>query len=173
MSEIEQQLLQLIRDRAFRRGAFRLASGATSDYYIDGKMVEVYSRATPLIGEVLYAATKDLPIAAIGGLEVGAIPLTTAAGVSYHLHGRGVEGFWVRDRAKGHGTQKIIEGNLAPGARVVIVEDVVTKGGSALKAIHAVREARCEVALVLALVDRLCGGEKLFRENGIAEYRAI
>src|SRR5262249_36957658 len=173
MSDIEQQLLEIIRDRAFRRGTFRLASGATSDYYIDGKMVEVYSRAAPLIGEVLYAHTKDLPIDAIGGLEVGAIPLTTAAVFSYHLHGRELEGFWVRDKAKGHGTQKVIEGNLAPGARVVIVDDVVTKGGSALKAIHAVQEAQCEVALVLALVGRLCGGEELFRENGVAAYRAI
>jgi orotate phosphoribosyltransferase len=173
MSEAEQQLLQLIKDRAFQRGTFRLASGATSDYYIDGRMVAVYSEAAHLIGEVLYEKTRDLAIDAIGGMAVGAVPLATAAVIGYHRHGRAMEGFWVRDEVKAHGTQKLIEGRLKPGSRVAIVDDVVTKGGSSLKAIKAVQEAGHEVVAVLALVDRLCGAEQLFRDNGIAQFRPV
>jgi orotate phosphoribosyltransferase len=173
MSDAEQQLLQLIKDRAFKVGTFRLASGGTSSYYIDGKMIQVFSRAVPLIGEVIWEHTRDLDIDAIGGLEVGAVPLTAAAVFSFHLHGKEMEGFWVRDEVKKHGTQKIIEGGLKPGARVVILDDVVTKGGSSLKAIEEVRKIGCTVVRVLALVDRLQGAEQLFREQGIKDYRAV
>src|SRR6266436_458611 len=109
MTEAETQLLQMLTNRSFKRGKFPLASGGVSDYYIDGKMTEVFSEAVPLIGEVLYERTKDAGIDAIGGLEVGAVPLTTAAVFSYHLHGGHIEGFWVRDEAKKHGTGKLIE----------------------------------------------------------------
>ena len=84
-----------------------------------------------------------------------------------------MEGFWVREEIKAHGTQKQIEGGLQRGSRVVIVDDVFTKGGSALKAVEAVREFGCEVVLVLALVDRLQGAKELFRRNGIDNYQAI
>ena len=135
MSPSESKLLQLLKERSFKSGgSFRLASGTMSDYYIDGKMTAVYSEAVPLIGEILYERTKGLEIEAIGGLEVGAVPLTTAAVYSYQLHGRKMEGFWVRDKAKTHGTKKLIEGGLRAGARVAIVDDVFTKGGSAMRA---------------------------------------
>src|SRR5258708_1693375 len=91
MSDTERQLLKLIQERAFRLGTFRLASGDTSNYYIDGKMIEVFSESAHLIGEVLYEQTQALSLDAIGGLEVGAVPLTTAAVISYHLHGRRME----------------------------------------------------------------------------------
>ena len=173
MSESESRLLQLLKDRSFRRGEFRLASGDKSNYYIDGKMTEVFSGGAYLIGEVIYEHTKNLNIDAIGGLETGAIPLTTAAVMSYYLHGQAMEGFWVRDRIKEHGTQKVIEGNLKESARVVIVEDVVTKGSSAIKAIEAVQKVGCEVVLVLAIVDRNRGAKELFRANGIGCYRPV
>jgi len=174
MTAEEKQLFQLLKERSFKRGTFQLASGGVSDYYIDGKMTEVYSEAVPLIGEVLYQRTKDLPeMDAIGGLEVGAVPLTAAVVFSYHLHGRKMEGFWVRDEVKRHGTQKLIEGNLAKGSRVAIVDDVFTKGSSAAKAVKAVRDFGCEVVAVLALVDRLQGAEKLFRGMGIENYHPV
>jgi orotate phosphoribosyltransferase len=173
MSEAEKQLLELLKERSFRRGTFRLASGGTSDYYIDGRMTEVFSQGAHLIGEVLYERTQDLKIDALGGLAVGAVPLTTAAVISYHRHGRAMEGFWVRDKAKSHGTQKLVEGNLAPGARVVILDDVITEGKSSLKAIQEVRERGCEVVRVLALVDRLQGAEQLFRGEGIADFQSV
>jgi orotate phosphoribosyltransferase len=173
MSDAEQKLLELIKSRAFRRGTFKLASGLTSDYYIDGKMIEVFSGSVPLIGEVIYEHTHDLAIDAIGGLEVGAVPLAAAAVFSYHLHGREMEGFWVRDEVKKYGTQKIIEGGLKPGSRVVILEDVVTKGGSSLKAIEQVQKIGCTVVRVLALVDRLQGAEQLFEERGVNDFKAV
>jgi orotate phosphoribosyltransferase len=173
MSEAETQLLELLKERSFKLGTFRLASGGTSNYYIDGKMTEVFSKGAHLIGEVLYERTQDLAIDAIGGLEVGAVPLATAAVISYHRHGREMEGFWVRDRVKEHGTQKLIEGNLKRGARVAIVDDVITQGLSVLKAIEGVRTIGCEVVLVLTLVDRLRGAAQLFREQGIENYRPV
>jgi orotate phosphoribosyltransferase len=173
MTPTEQQLLWILKERSFKLGAFRLASGDTSSYYIDGKMTEVFSRGAYLIGEVIYERTKDLGIDAIGGLEVGAVPLTTAAVISYHYHGREMEGFWVRDQVKAHGTQKLIEGGLKPGSRVAIVDDVVTRGSSVLKAIAGVRDIGCEVVAVLTLVDRLRGADKLFRDHGVNDYRPI
>jgi orotate phosphoribosyltransferase len=173
MSPVETQLLQILQERSFQRGTFRLASGGASDYYIDGRMSAVFSEAAYLIGEVLYERTKDLHIDAIGGMEVGAVPLTTAAVISYHLHGRKMEGFWVRSKLKEHGTQKRIEGRLAPGARVVVVEDVFTKGTSAATAVEEVRKLDCEVVAVLALVDRLQGAEELFRGLGVARFEPI
>jgi orotate phosphoribosyltransferase len=176
MSEVEKELLALLKERAFRvAGAepFKLASGGTSKYYIDGKMVEVFSRASHLIGETLYEHTRELAFEAIGGLEVGAVPLVTAAVISYHHHGRTLEGFWVRDAVKRHGTEKLIEGKLKAGSRVVIVEDVVTKGSSVIRAANAVREIGCEVVLVLTLVDRLAGAAEHFREHGLVNYRPI
>ena len=177
MTDAEQRLLEILKERSFKRAApgehFKLASGAKSEYYIDGKMSAVFSDAAYLIGEVLYEHTRDLDVEAIGGLEVGAVPLTTAAVISYRLHGRTMEGFWVRDEVKKHGTQKLIEGNLKAGSRVAVVDDVFTKGSSALKAVNAVRKMGCEVVLVLALVDRLQGARALFRENGIENYRPV
>jgi orotate phosphoribosyltransferase len=173
MSPNEARLLELLKERSFKRGHFRLASGEESEYFIDGKMTEVCSEGAYLIGEVLYERTMDLDIRAIGGLQVGAVPLTTAAVISYHRRDKSMEGFWVREEVKSHGTQKRVEGRLNPGDRVAIVDDVCTKGGSALKAVHAVREFGCEVAAVLTLVDRLCGARELFLQEGIEDYRAV
>src|SRR4051812_29761644 len=124
MTDAEHDLLQLLKDRSFKRGTFTLASGAVSDYYIDGRTSAVFSAGAFLIGRVLYERTKDLAIDAVGGMEVGAVPLTAAAVIHYHLNGRAMEGFWVRAGVKDHGTRKRIEGAaLAAGARVVVVDD--------------------------------------------------
>jgi len=173
MTEDEKQLLQILKERSFKRGTFRLASGDTSDYYIDGRMTAVHSTGAYLIGEVLYALTKDLAFEAIGGMEVGAVPLTTATVISFYQHGRDMEGFWVRDAAKVHGTQKLVEGNLKPGMRVVVVDDVITKGTSTVKAVHEVRAHGCEVVMVTALLDRLAGAEQLFKEHQIPAYKPV
>jgi orotate phosphoribosyltransferase len=173
MHEAEMKLLALLKERSLQLGEFRLASGDESNYYIDGKMIAVFSRSAALIGEILYERTKDLSIDAIGGLEVGAVPMTTAAVISYNSHGREMEGFWVRDKAKGHGTQKLIEGNLKPRSRVAVVDDVVTRGSSVIRAIDEVQKLGCEVVLVLALVDRLRGADALFLKRGIKNYRPV
>jgi orotate phosphoribosyltransferase len=177
MTDAEQRLLEMLKERSFRRAPpgelFTLASGAKSEYFIDGKMTAVSSAGAELIGEVLYEWTKDANIDAIGGLQVGAIPLVTATVISYQRRGRPIEGFWVREEAKTHGTRKQIEGGLKKGMRVAIVDDVFTKGGSALKAAQAAHEFGCEVVLVLALVDRLQGARALFREHGIKNYQRV
>jgi orotate phosphoribosyltransferase len=167
MSDAEAELLRLIAARSFRTGHFTLASGATSDYFIDGKMTQVFSAGAFLIGRVVYDRLKDLDVGAVGGLEVGAVPMTAAVALTYHLNGREIEGFWVRNAVKDHGTKKRIEGNLTPGMRVAVVDDVLTTGGSAMKAVEAVRAHGCEVACVLALVDRRQGAAELFRSAGI------
>ncbi len=171
------RLLEILKAQSFRRAEpgklFTLASGEKSDYFIDGKMTAVSPEGATLIGQVLYDWTKDDRIDAIGGLQVGAVPLVTAAVMTYHAHGQAVEGFWAREAVKNHGTQKLIEGNLRKGDRVAVVDDVFTKGGSALKAVQAAREYGCEVVCVIALVDRLRGARKLFEENGITDYRAV
>jgi orotate phosphoribosyltransferase len=172
MTEAEQQLLELLTERSFKKGTFQLASGATSNYYIDGRMSAVFSRGTFLIGQVLYERTKDLEFDALGGLEVGAVPLTAAAAMHYHLNGRTLEGFWVRDRQKAHGMRKLIEGGVKSGDRVVIVDDVITSGQSALKAVEAVKEIGCRVVLALALVDRLQGAAQACHEAGV-EFRSV
>src|SRR5262245_4907587 len=173
MTETERQLFAILQQRSFQRGEFKLASGGTSNYYIDARVSAVFSASAHLVGEVVYERTRDLAIDAIGGLAVGAVPIATAAAIAYHRHGRPLEGFWVRDQAKGHGTQTRIEGYVRPGSRVAVVDDVFTRGESGRKAVDAVREAGCEVVLVLALVDRLLGAEQLFRSHGIANYQAV
>ena len=172
MTDAEQQLLALLKRRSFKEGEFKLASGATSDYYIDGRMSAVFSAGAYLIGQVLYERTKDVAFDAFGGLEVGAVPLTAAAAVHYHLNGRTLEGFWVRDRQKAHGMRKLVEGGVKPGDRVLVVDDVITSGMSALKAVEAVKEIGCEVVQVLALVDRLQGAEQACRAAGVA-FRSV
>jgi orotate phosphoribosyltransferase len=173
MTDLERELLKQIQTRAFKRGKFTLASGESSDYYIDGKMIEVYSESAYLIGQVIHDRLSDLEIASIGGLEVGAVPLTTAAVIAYHTRGKKMEGFWVRDKVKDHGTKKLVEGYAPKGARLAVVEDVVTTGSSSVKAIEAVREIGCEVACVVTIVDRLRGGAERFKELGITDYRPI
>ncbi len=173
MTDAERKLLQLLTERSFRRGQFTLASGQQSTYYIDGKMSQVYSKSARLIGQVIYERTRDLGIDAIGGLEVGAVPLTAAAVCAYDEHGREMEGFWVRNQVKDHGTRKLVEGGLRPRARVCILDDVVTTGGSSVKAIEAVKAMECEVVLALTLVDRLQGAEQSCRQHGAKDYRAV
>lgn len=161
------RLLDLLRERCYREGEFTLASGAMSRYYFDAKMLFMSSEGSWLIGQAIYDKTKDLPVSAIGGLEIGAIPLTTAAVYAYHQHGRRMEGFVVRNEPKSHGTRKLIEGKLQPGSKVVIVDDVATKGGSIMKAVAAIRKAECEPVCIIVLVDRLEGAADLFATEGI------
>jgi orotate phosphoribosyltransferase len=154
------RLLELVKQRSVLRQTVTLASGKPSSFYIDGKMVLMSSESAALIGELIYRLTKDLKLDAIGGPEVGAIPMATAAVIRYHQAGVAMEGFFVRKEAKQHGTQKQIEGKLAAGNRVAIVEDVMTTGGSVAQAIDTVRKAGAIVEVVIALVDRLQGARE-------------
>lgn len=167
----DQRLLDVFRARAMAFGQFTLASGKTSTYYINSKKALFHSEAVALLGEAIYARTHDLNVQAIGGLEVGAIPMATAAVLAYHAHGREMEGFFVRKQAKGHGSQERIEGVLPPNARVAVVDDVLTTGGSLIQAIEEVEKAGATVAAVVCIVDRLEGAREILASK--YEYRPI
>lgn len=155
------RLLELFKARAFSFGNFTLASGKTSTYYVNSKKAIFYSEAVALLGEVLWEVTKDLNIQAMGGLEVGAIPMSAAAAARYHQAGRQLEGFFVRKQAKAHGSQERIEGVLEPGMRVAMVDDVLTTGGSVLQAIAEVEKRGGNIVAVVCIVDRLEGAREL------------
>jgi orotate phosphoribosyltransferase len=156
------RLLELFQARALTFGHFKLASGKESSYYINSKKTLFHAESVWLLGDVLYELTRDLNIQAMGGLEVGALPMATAAALRYHEHGRSLEGFFVRKQAKDHGSQQRVEGVLERGFRVVVIDDVFTRGTSVLQAIAEVEKAGAEVVAVSCIVDRLEGArEKL------------
>jgi orotate phosphoribosyltransferase len=156
------RLLELFKSRAVLFGRFTLASGRESSYYINSKKALFHSETVALLGEALWELTKDLDIRAIGGLEVGALPMATAAVLRYHQEGRELEGFFVRKQAKDHGSKERVEGVLPAGARVAIVDDVLTTGGSAWQALQEVERLGAEVAAVVCIVDRLEGARERF-----------
>lgn len=170
MGELEQnkkRLLVLFKKNAFCKGEVTLSSGKKSDYYIDAKQVTLTPEGMTLIGRIILDILKDEAFDAIGGLTIGADPIVAAVGVVSYLQNKPVQTFIVRKEPKKHGLQKFIEGPvLKPNSKVVIVDDVMTSGSSALKAIEAVQSAECEVVKVVALVDRLEGArENLARRN--------
>ncbi|HKB01954.1 MAG TPA: orotate phosphoribosyltransferase [Gemmataceae bacterium] len=164
LDEARTRLKQLYLERAISFGTFTLASGKTSGYYINSKKVLFHGEAIALLGELLYQATSDLPLQAIGGLEVGAIPMAAAAAMRYHQHGRPMEGFFVRKEAKGHGSKQRIEGEVKSGDRVAVIDDVLTTGGSVVQAIAEVEKLGAKVERVVCIVDRLQGAREALSE---------
>ncbi len=160
MADARSRLLELFKSRAVKFGDFTLASGQKSSFYINSKDVLFHSEADWLLGELIWQATNDLDLQAVGGLEVGAIPMATAAVMRYHDHGRAIEGFFVRKQAKDHGSKSRIEGRLNPGDRVAILDDVLTTGTSALDAVKAVESAGASVQRIVCIVDRLQGARE-------------
>lgn len=151
------RLVGLLKEKSLKRGQFVLASGQTSTYYIDGKMTCLDPQGATLIADAILNEIKDLPIDAVGGMDMGATPIVGSVAVRSFETNRPLPVFVVRKDVKGHGTKKAIEGPLPPGSKVVIVDDVVTTGGSILKAIDAAQEAGCEVLLAISVLDRNAG----------------
>jgi orotate phosphoribosyltransferase len=160
-NELE-QLKSLLMERSVKHGDFVLASGKRSNYYVDARLTTMSGRGQVLIGSLGLAAIDEAGWrpAAIGGLTLGADPIAYAIAHSAALAGRQLDAFTVRKEAKGHGAGKLIEGGFASGMQVVVVEDVITTGDSALRAARSVMEAGGRVLGVLALVDREEGGRE-------------
>lgn len=165
----QQELERLLLERSVRHGEFTLASGATSSWYIDARPTTMSARGLQLIGQLGLAKIRGEGWApdAVGGLTMGADPVAYAIARASLEAGPVVDAFSVRKEAKGHGTARRVEGNFQDGASVVVVEDVLTSGGSARKAVEAVREAGGRVLGVLAVVDREAGGAAALNDIGV------
>jgi orotate phosphoribosyltransferase len=164
------RLKELFLARAVQFGDFTLASGKKSKYYVNSKKVLFHAEAITLLGELLYDATKDLRFQAIGGLEVGAIPMAAAALTAFHRAGQPMEGFFVRKQAKGHGSRDRLEGQVNAGDSVVVIDDVLTTGGSVLQAIEVVESVGATVARVVCICDRLQGAREALAKY---DYRPL
>ncbi|MCA8986482.1 MAG: orotate phosphoribosyltransferase [Planctomycetaceae bacterium] len=161
------QLKALFEQRALKFGDFTLASGRKAKYYLDGKQVTLHARGAQLVAEGFWELLQEFDFQAIGGMSIGADPIVgamLAAAASAHPE---MLGFMIRKEAKGHGTQKFVEGPVQPGMNVVIVEDVVTTGGSALLAVDRIEEFGCKVVAVVGIIDRLEGGAKNFAARNL------
>ena len=163
-------LEHLLLARSVRHGDFVLASGQRSSFYIDCRLTTMSAEGMVLVGQAGLQAIRAAAWAAtaVGGLTLGADPVAYAIAAASFGSRPALDAFTVRKEAKGHGTRRLIEGNFRPGGSVVIVEDVITSGSSALQAIQAVRSEGGQVAGVLAVVDREQGGRQALEAAGYA-----
>ena len=171
-TERAERLCALLRERSFAKKRVVLASGKESDFFIDCKQTVLTAEGHALVGELMLDALAQLPACdAIAGVELGGCPLASAVSLTSHLRdpASAMDAVYVRKDAKDHGSKRVLEGDtrLAPGASLVILEDVTTTGGSTLKAVEKLRAAGYVVAGVVALVDRLEGGREAIEAAGL------
>ena len=163
----KERLAEILKNKSILRGNFTLASGKESDYYIDGRLTTLDSAGLRLIGELfLEEILRDPNINTVGGPTMGADPIVGSVLTQAGNKDLELNGFLVRKEAKDHGTGKLIEGTLNEGDNVAVVEDVITTGGSVLKAIYALEKAGAKICKVLVIVDREEGAEAKFKELG-------
>lgn len=172
-SEAKKNLTQAILRHSFLRGRFQLSSGAWSDYYLDLRKTTLDPSGLAAAVAALWTPLANAGVTSVGGPTLGADPIV--AGLLLEAGRRSVpmQGFLVRSAAKDHGTGRTIEGHCPGGARVAVLDDVVTKGGSILRAIEAARAAGAEPVLALALVDREEGGREALAKEGIDLYTPL
>jgi orotate phosphoribosyltransferase len=163
------RLIALLAARSAKRGTFILASGRQSNLYIDARLTTMTPEGLALIGPLALARLDAAGIApdSVGGLTLGADPVSYAIAYASALAGRPIRAFTVRKEPKAHGTGQLIEGPFRNSDRVVVIEDTITTGGSALKAVAAVRAAGARVLAVLAVVDREEGGREAIAAEGV------
>jgi orotate phosphoribosyltransferase len=162
-------LIMLLAERSVKRGQFTLASGKRSEYYIDARLTTMSPEGLSVIGPLALVAlrTSGWPVDSVGGLTLGADPISYAVSYASAASPPPLRAFTVRKEVKAHGTGKQIEGPFREGDHVAVIEDVITTGGSALRAIDAVRGANGIVSGVLALVDREEGGRGVIEDAGV------
>ena len=168
-------ILALAKDKgALTFGEFRLSAGGTSSYYFDGRIVTLDPKGAYYVARAFLPMLRAHSVDAIAGLTLGADPIVAAVALLSYVDddGAGVAGLIVRKEAKEHGGRRAIEGPLAPGMRVAVVDDACSTGGSLFRAIDAVEDAGCKVVLTLAIIDRHQGGSAELRRRGY-EFRAL
>ncbi len=167
-------LLEILLERSVKFGDFTLASGATSNIYVDVRQTALTGDGALAIGQAFLdqMSTHAPNASACGGLTLGADPLVTATSVAAHLHGSVIDAIIVRKDAKLHGTARAIEvpSRVAQGSEVVVVDDVITTAGSTLKAVYALREAGFIVKTALCVVDREAGGTQALLDEGVSLF---
>ena len=174
-AEHRARLLALLVRDAYQEREVTLASGQKSRFYVDCKQVMLSGEGHFLLGRLYYAlgcgieAETGTPFVACGGMSVGADPLSSAVSLTAFLGGRELPAIYVRKEAKGHGTGAFLEGTgrIPPGGEVLLVEDVVTTGGSSIRAIERLRDGGFAVSHALAIVDRNVGGHKALADIGV------
>lgn len=174
--DIKAELLALLSEKSVCHGSFTLASGAQSDLYVDAKLTTLDPRGAILVGRLGWqlvkqtAAGRGVRVDAIGGLTMGADPIALSMGIAALLDdpSSALQTFTVRKSVKSHGRQKLIEGNFSKGDSVVVVDDVITTGGSTLQAIDEIEKSGGQIAFVIALVDRQEGGRENIEARGYA-----
>ena len=168
------ELMQIIRELSYEQREVTLASGRKSNFYFDGKQTTLHPRGSVLVGKAFYSALSNFSqqVQGVGGLTLGADPIATATSMISSIEGDPIPAFIIRKEPKGHGTGQWLEGrkNVQPGSNVVIVEDVVTTGGSSVKAIERARAEGLEVLGVITLVDREEGGRETFDQLNVPFY---
>lgn len=172
LTTLRQQLLDLFCNLAYKEGDFVLSSGQRSSYYINGKQVTLHPQGALATGRILLSLLP-MDTQAVAGLTLGADPIVTAVSVVSAYENRPLPALIIRKEAKGHGTQAYIEGPILPaGAKVVVLEDVVTTGQSAMKAVERLRDAGYSVDEVISLVDRQQGGAEFYQSVGL-KFQAV
>ncbi|HOP41305.1 MAG TPA: orotate phosphoribosyltransferase [Geobacteraceae bacterium] len=164
-----EKLKQIILGKSYEKKKVTLSSGVESDFYFDGKQTTLHPEGSYLTGKLFFESIRELEnVEGVGGLTLGADPIATATSLVSFLEGKPIPAFIIRKEPKGHGTGAWLEGakNLGKGSRVVIVEDVVTSGGSSLKAIRRAEEEGLLVLGVVTLVDREEGGRENIEKAG-------
>ena len=167
LTVLREKLLDLFCQLAYQEGDFVLSSGQRSSYYINGKQVTLHPQGALALARLLLPLLPE-DTQAVAGLTLGADPIVSAVSVVSVYENRAIPALIIRKEAKGHGTMAYIEGpSLPPGAKVVVLEDVVTTGQSALKAVERLQSAGYTVDRVISLIDRLQGGGELYQSVGL------
>lgn len=167
VATLRMRLRDLLVERAIQYGHFVLASGQTSNYYVDKTQITLMGEGLYCLARVILDQIEGMDVQAVGGMTIGADPIAGAVSALGICHGQHLDAFIVRKERKERGTRQRVEGPLQQGARVVVLEDVVTTGGSAIEAIKAVEE-ECDATVVevVAMVDRLQGGREAIVDAG-------
>ncbi|MBN1366057.1 MAG: orotate phosphoribosyltransferase [Syntrophaceae bacterium] len=168
MDKMKKKLGKIIIEKSFQYSEnppFTLASGKKSNYYFNCKTTTLDPEGMNLIGTIIFDMLKDTDITAAGGLTLGADPIANALSVISFQKRKPIKSFIVRKDIKDHGTKSVIEGNVSPGEKIAIIDDVITTGNSTITAIEQARKSGLNVQMVIALIDREEGG----REN-ILQY---